>query len=113
MQDGGLGELDGYNDANETPDRNQAEAAVQVVAELYRRHRCPERPISGILLVEALGYGVQKAPWVGFGRLPDPRKAEIPDTVVTGTEPGDIAVRAAQEADSGRLHHKRIAESGA
>jgi hypothetical protein len=27
----------GYNDANEQPDRQQAESAVQVVAELYRR----------------------------------------------------------------------------
>lgn len=37
VQDGGKGEMDGYNDANELPDRQQAEAAVQVVAELYAR----------------------------------------------------------------------------
>jgi glycine/D-amino acid oxidase-like deaminating enzyme len=39
VQDSGIGEMDGYNDANENPDRAQAEAAVQVVAELYRRMR--------------------------------------------------------------------------
>ena len=37
VQDGGSSDLLGYNDANENPDRPQAEAAVQVVAELYRR----------------------------------------------------------------------------
>jgi D-amino-acid oxidase len=37
VQDGGVGEMDGYNDANENPDRDRAEAAVQVVAELYQR----------------------------------------------------------------------------
>jgi len=37
VQDVGSGEMDGYNDSNETPDRAQAEAAVQVVAELYRK----------------------------------------------------------------------------
>jgi D-amino-acid oxidase len=37
VQDGGIGELEGYNDANEDPDRSKAEAAVQVVAELYQR----------------------------------------------------------------------------
>jgi len=31
------GEMEGYNDANEVPDRPAAEAAVQVVAELYER----------------------------------------------------------------------------
>jgi glycine/D-amino acid oxidase-like deaminating enzyme len=30
-------EMEGYNDANEVPDRAAAEAAVQVVAELYER----------------------------------------------------------------------------
>ncbi len=30
-------EMDGYNDANEQPDRQEADAAVEVVAELYRR----------------------------------------------------------------------------
>lgn len=30
------GEMDGYNDANEEPNRQQAEAAVQVAAELFR-----------------------------------------------------------------------------
>jgi glycine/D-amino acid oxidase-like deaminating enzyme len=39
VQDGGIGEMDGYNDANENPDRDKAEAAVQVVAELYDRMR--------------------------------------------------------------------------
>ncbi len=37
VQDVGKGEMDGYNDANEEPDRGAAEAAVQVVAELYGR----------------------------------------------------------------------------
>ena len=37
VQDGGSSDLLGYNDANENPDRPQAEAAVLVVAELYRR----------------------------------------------------------------------------
>ena len=37
VQDGGIGEMDGYNDANEQPDRQQAEAAVHVIAELYQR----------------------------------------------------------------------------
>jgi D-amino-acid oxidase len=37
VQDGGKGEMDGYNDANEEPDRRAAESAVQVVAELYGR----------------------------------------------------------------------------
>ncbi len=34
-----LNEADGYNDANEDPNRNEAEAAVGVVAELYDRLR--------------------------------------------------------------------------
>jgi D-amino-acid oxidase len=37
VQDGGIGEMDGYNDTNEQPDRAAAEAAVGVVAELYGR----------------------------------------------------------------------------
>jgi D-amino-acid oxidase len=37
VQDGGIGEMDGYNDAQETPDRAAAESAVRVVAELYER----------------------------------------------------------------------------
>jgi D-amino-acid oxidase len=37
VQDGGSSDMLGYNDANENPDRPQAEAAVLVVAELYRR----------------------------------------------------------------------------
>ena len=37
VQDGGKGEMDGYNDANEKPDRGAAESAVRVVAELYSR----------------------------------------------------------------------------
>ena len=36
VQSGVLGDMDGYNDTNETPDRPQAEAAVRVVAELYQ-----------------------------------------------------------------------------
>jgi hypothetical protein len=37
VQDGGRGEMEGYNDTNEEPNRQQAEAAVSVVAELYAR----------------------------------------------------------------------------
>jgi glycine/D-amino acid oxidase-like deaminating enzyme len=37
VQDGGKGEMEGYNDTNEAPDRAAAEASVGVVAELYRR----------------------------------------------------------------------------
>ena len=37
VQDGGQGEMEGYNDANETPDRAAAEAAVATAAELFRR----------------------------------------------------------------------------
>jgi hypothetical protein len=37
VQDGGKGDMEGYNDTNEQPDRQAAEAAVEVVAELYRR----------------------------------------------------------------------------
>jgi hypothetical protein len=40
-QDIGKGEMDGYNDANEEPDRRAAESAVQVVAELYRQMKAP------------------------------------------------------------------------
>ena len=38
VQPGGS-EMEGYNDANETPDRAAAEAAVNTVAKLYRRFR--------------------------------------------------------------------------
>jgi D-amino-acid oxidase len=37
VQDGGIGEMEGYNDTNEEPDRAAAEKSVQVVAELYSR----------------------------------------------------------------------------
>jgi D-amino-acid oxidase len=37
VQDGGIGEMDGYKDSNEQPDRATAESAVRVVAELYGR----------------------------------------------------------------------------
>jgi glycine/D-amino acid oxidase-like deaminating enzyme len=37
VQDTGGSDMLGYNDANENPDRSQAEAAVLIVAELYRR----------------------------------------------------------------------------
>jgi glycine/D-amino acid oxidase-like deaminating enzyme len=42
IQDAGrLGEMEGYNDANEVADRPAAEAAVQVIAELYGHMRRP------------------------------------------------------------------------
>jgi hypothetical protein len=34
---GTRGDMEGYGDANETPDRAAAESAVQVAAELYTR----------------------------------------------------------------------------
>jgi D-amino-acid oxidase len=37
VQDGGKGEMEGYNDPNEEPNREAAEAAVRVVQELYAR----------------------------------------------------------------------------
>src|ERR1051326_3142728 len=37
-------------------------------------------------------------------------KAEIPGTVVAGTETGYMAVLGAQKPDGGRLHHERVAE---
>ena len=37
MVQAGLNDMEGYNDANETPDRAAAESAVQVVADLYSR----------------------------------------------------------------------------
>ena len=37
VQDVSKGDMEGYNDSNEQPDRRAAESAVQVVAELYRR----------------------------------------------------------------------------
>jgi hypothetical protein len=42
VQDGGIGEMDGYNDANEEPDRGKAEADVRVAAELFSRMRYME-----------------------------------------------------------------------
>jgi len=39
VQNGGTGEMDGYNDANEQPDRAKAEADVRVAAELFTRMR--------------------------------------------------------------------------
>jgi hypothetical protein len=43
VQDGGKGEMEGYNDSNEQPDRAAAEAAVRVVAELYGRMNWAEK----------------------------------------------------------------------
>jgi D-amino-acid oxidase len=37
VQDGGIGDMEGYNNANEQPDRAAAESAVRVVADLYGR----------------------------------------------------------------------------
>jgi D-amino-acid oxidase len=37
VQDGGIGEMDGYNDTNEQPDREAAEKAVNTAAELFGR----------------------------------------------------------------------------
>ncbi len=37
VQDGGIGEMEGYGDASEAVDRGKAEAAVGVAAELFGR----------------------------------------------------------------------------
>ena len=37
VQDGGIGDMEGYNDANEQPDRSAAESNVRVAAELFGR----------------------------------------------------------------------------
>jgi D-amino-acid oxidase len=37
VQDMGIGDMEGYNDANETPDRAAAESAVKTLADLYAR----------------------------------------------------------------------------
>jgi glycine/D-amino acid oxidase-like deaminating enzyme len=37
VQDGGIGDMEGYNNANEEPNRAAAESAVKTVAELYSR----------------------------------------------------------------------------
>lgn len=39
VQPAGIGEMEGYNDANETPDRKAAEDGVAVAAELFRKMR--------------------------------------------------------------------------
>jgi glycine/D-amino acid oxidase-like deaminating enzyme len=39
VQDAGYSEMDGYNDANEEPDRQKAEADVRIAAELFDRMR--------------------------------------------------------------------------
>ena len=39
VQDGGIGEMEGYNDANEQPDRAAAESSVQVAAGLFGKMR--------------------------------------------------------------------------
>ena len=44
VQDVSKGDMEGYNDSNEQPDRRAAESAVQVVAELYRRMTGAGRP---------------------------------------------------------------------
>ena len=43
VQAGGKGEMEGYNDSNEQPDRAAAESAVRVVAELYGRMSWADR----------------------------------------------------------------------
>jgi glycine/D-amino acid oxidase-like deaminating enzyme len=46
VQDVGNGEMEGYNDANEQPDRQVAESAVQGVAELYGRMAAIKAPVA-------------------------------------------------------------------
>ncbi|HMD50268.1 MAG TPA: FAD-dependent oxidoreductase [Bryobacteraceae bacterium] len=47
VQDTRKGDMDGYNDTNEQPDRAAAESAVQVVADLYNRMKWPARQRAG------------------------------------------------------------------
>jgi len=47
VQDRGKGDMEGYNDTNETPDRAAAESSVQVVADLYNRMKWPARQRAG------------------------------------------------------------------
>ncbi len=49
VQDGGIGEMEGYNNTNEVPDRASAENAVRIVAELFARMKSPP---------EAQGHGI-------------------------------------------------------
>ncbi len=37
VQDTGIGDMEGYKDENEQPDRAAAESAVRMVSELYSR----------------------------------------------------------------------------
>jgi D-amino-acid oxidase len=46
VQDLGIGEMEGYNDANEQPDRRVAESAVQGVAELCERMAAIAAPVA-------------------------------------------------------------------
>jgi hypothetical protein len=39
VQNGGAGEMDGYNDVSEQPDRAKGEADVRVAGELFTRMR--------------------------------------------------------------------------
>lgn len=41
LQSSGIGEDEGWNDSNETPDRADAEASVAILAELYSRMQAP------------------------------------------------------------------------
>ena len=43
VQDRGKGDMEGYNDTNETPDRAAAETSVKVVADLYNRMKWTRR----------------------------------------------------------------------
>lgn len=43
VQDVRKGDMEGYNDTNEQPDRAAAESAVQVIADLYSRMKWPAR----------------------------------------------------------------------
>jgi glycine/D-amino acid oxidase-like deaminating enzyme len=43
VQDRGKGDMEGYNDTNETPDRAAAEASIKVVADLYNRMKWTRR----------------------------------------------------------------------
>lgn len=42
VQDGGSGEMEGYNNADEQPDRQHAETCIKVIADLFDRMSFPE-----------------------------------------------------------------------
>ena len=68
VQDMGRGDMEGYNNANEEPDRVGAESAVRVVAELYGRMAAVR---SGIVCAELFLPVNSLWEFCRLGRLPN------------------------------------------